>query len=433
MVGVAVSMGSVNRTANLLNLGQQYLDELNYEQAVICFEEYLEIEPKSVEAYIGLAEAYIGLDEYAKALEVLASGYDITGDTRLQRLSSKIEEQYLTEGKDEDTLEGGTIESHREYYEKMNEEELKNIINEMLILEPRNINEDSVISKMTSKIAFLYDADDFIVQKSILFSKMDEEDVATLEFLILHYDWYDPLEINADDLSRVSVNKSSAVELFDDFYCSGENFSWDNEYLNDAGENVEFSVGDPEPDYILREKVTYENEQYILLEARVYDYWAEDISGEETPLDSIMQILFYKNENSRYGMTALYADIQSPEAKDIVIDVTWDGIIEGNLAALEYDYDIDGTVDIMESPGHYVFNVELPESGSFSLQLFDGEDSVVYNLPLNLLSETNVHVVIMKNNQIIEELDYEDANNLFKYPTGIWGWKIIISNEEVIW
>ena len=93
--GYALSRGSAGREESMLELGQRYLDELNYEQAVACFTSYLEIDPKSVEAYIGLAEAYIGLEEYAKALEVLEKGYAETGDESLLELRSRIEEEYI--------------------------------------------------------------------------------------------------------------------------------------------------------------------------------------------------------------------------------------------------------------------------------------------------------------------------------------------------
>lgn len=97
MLGVAgyiISRGSTDREESLLELGQRYLDELNYEQAIVCFEEYLEIDPKCVEAYAGLAEAYVGLEKYEKALQVLADGYAATRDGSLQEMSSRIEEQY---------------------------------------------------------------------------------------------------------------------------------------------------------------------------------------------------------------------------------------------------------------------------------------------------------------------------------------------------
>lgn len=58
-----------------LNLGNSYMDELDYEAAIAAYEEAIRIEPKSEEAYIALANAYIAQEEYEKAIEVLDEGY----------------------------------------------------------------------------------------------------------------------------------------------------------------------------------------------------------------------------------------------------------------------------------------------------------------------------------------------------------------------
>jgi tetratricopeptide (TPR) repeat protein len=60
--------------AELLDLGEKYLLEMNYEQAVVCFTKLIAIEPKNPRGYTGLAEAYVGLGEIEKALEVLRQG-----------------------------------------------------------------------------------------------------------------------------------------------------------------------------------------------------------------------------------------------------------------------------------------------------------------------------------------------------------------------
>lgn len=116
--GYMVSRGSnAGREENMLELGQRYLDELNYEQAIVCFEEYLEIDPQCVEAYLGLAEAYEGLQNYRKALEVLAEGYAVTGDSRLQEQSWQIEEQYAETLASGNAMAGDGADNTGEVYE----------------------------------------------------------------------------------------------------------------------------------------------------------------------------------------------------------------------------------------------------------------------------------------------------------------------------
>ena len=46
-----------------LDLGQKYLEALDYEQAIACFEAAIEIDPKNADAYYGLIDAYVGLGD----------------------------------------------------------------------------------------------------------------------------------------------------------------------------------------------------------------------------------------------------------------------------------------------------------------------------------------------------------------------------------
>ena len=72
-----------------LDLGQKYLLDGNYEQAIIEFNKVIEIEPKNVDAYLGLAEAYVAAGDYDSAISVLEKGY---AETENQALQDKINE-----------------------------------------------------------------------------------------------------------------------------------------------------------------------------------------------------------------------------------------------------------------------------------------------------------------------------------------------------
>jgi hypothetical protein len=77
--------------AELLELGEKYLLELDYEQAVVQFTTLIEIEPKNSRAYTGLAEAYIGLGDTDKAIEVLRQGADaLPDDTDIQQMLNEL-------------------------------------------------------------------------------------------------------------------------------------------------------------------------------------------------------------------------------------------------------------------------------------------------------------------------------------------------------
>lgn len=75
LIDVLIGIGMYNTPANQLNrhlkLANRYLEELDYEQAVVEFDKAIRIDSVSAEAYLGKAEAYVGLDDYGMACETL--------------------------------------------------------------------------------------------------------------------------------------------------------------------------------------------------------------------------------------------------------------------------------------------------------------------------------------------------------------------------
>ena len=67
------------------DLGMRYLNDGNYQEAVIAFEAAIEIDPKRSEAYLGAADAYVGLGDYASARKILEDGLDATGNRKIQK------------------------------------------------------------------------------------------------------------------------------------------------------------------------------------------------------------------------------------------------------------------------------------------------------------------------------------------------------------
>ncbi|MGN0653713.1 MAG: protein phosphatase 2C domain-containing protein [Oscillospiraceae bacterium] len=86
--GISVFGGSDNNAQKVmsekLSLGHKFLLDLEYEKAVAEFNAVIEIEPRNVDAYIGLADAYIGMGDEEKAIEVLMKGYETTGDEAIK-------------------------------------------------------------------------------------------------------------------------------------------------------------------------------------------------------------------------------------------------------------------------------------------------------------------------------------------------------------
>ena len=62
------------------DLGVRYLSEGNYKEAIIAFEAAIKIDPKRVDAYVGLAEAYIAQDDPEKARKILEQALTVVGE-----------------------------------------------------------------------------------------------------------------------------------------------------------------------------------------------------------------------------------------------------------------------------------------------------------------------------------------------------------------
>lgn len=74
----------------LISLGEKFLLDLNYEQALIQFNRVIEIEPMNARGYTGAAEAYIGLDKDDDAIAILRQGLDLTGNDNISEMYNKL-------------------------------------------------------------------------------------------------------------------------------------------------------------------------------------------------------------------------------------------------------------------------------------------------------------------------------------------------------
>ncbi len=84
-VAVAVHGNPQRKYSRQISLAERYLNEMDYDKAIVAYRTAIRIDPKNAEAYLGLAEAYIGLGDPEKALEVLKEGYEQTGDKSIDR------------------------------------------------------------------------------------------------------------------------------------------------------------------------------------------------------------------------------------------------------------------------------------------------------------------------------------------------------------
>jgi len=76
----------------LLDLGERYLLELNFEQALVQFLRVIEVEPMNPRGYTGAAEAHLGLGQLDEAVAILQRGYDLTRDSSIFQLLDSLQE-----------------------------------------------------------------------------------------------------------------------------------------------------------------------------------------------------------------------------------------------------------------------------------------------------------------------------------------------------
>ena len=106
--GKDVDEGSVSQTQAQLSWQEQYdlgirlLNEGNYEDAILAFQAALSIDPKNMEARVGLANAYQQLGQLELALQVLAEADAADGD--LAGAYIQLAEQYFQAGEEDNAL-----------------------------------------------------------------------------------------------------------------------------------------------------------------------------------------------------------------------------------------------------------------------------------------------------------------------------------------
>ena len=86
--------GSTSAYNSHMELAQQYLDDLQYEQAIAEYKAAIEIEPKNEEAYLALADIYVQQGDYEAAIDILNQGLEQTEAEELKVQIEIVSKQY---------------------------------------------------------------------------------------------------------------------------------------------------------------------------------------------------------------------------------------------------------------------------------------------------------------------------------------------------
>ena len=101
-------MMTESRWQEQYDLGMRYLDDGDYEEAVLAFLTAIDIDPNRPEAYLGAAEAYVRQGDYDKAISILKKGVRATGDEDLEEELEVLKEQQ-EQGIPEEPPQSGTV------------------------------------------------------------------------------------------------------------------------------------------------------------------------------------------------------------------------------------------------------------------------------------------------------------------------------------
>ena len=109
MVSCAQKTENVPTWQEQYDIGLRYLEEGNYEEAILAFTAAIEIDPKRAEAYVGLADGYVGLDDKDQARQVLEEAIHLLGELPLltDKLESLMPRDAMADGSNADKEAAG--------------------------------------------------------------------------------------------------------------------------------------------------------------------------------------------------------------------------------------------------------------------------------------------------------------------------------------
>ena len=86
----ASDKGGTSEFDEQISLGEKYLKEENYDEAIAAFKKAIEIDPNNPEGYINLADAYLAKGDTQNAISALETGYERTGSEKIKTKLDKV-------------------------------------------------------------------------------------------------------------------------------------------------------------------------------------------------------------------------------------------------------------------------------------------------------------------------------------------------------
>lgn len=183
-----------------LTLGNKYLLEENYEQAVVAFMAVIEIEPRNIEANTALGDIYVKTKEYEKAIEYYEKVCEI--DNTISDCYLKLAECYVLLERPEQAIaclkEGYEITKNRRLKEQMDQLEYKLLLADATINVPTDV--------------------EFLIVLKKLYSLLDSGDIETVQVFI-----------NSEEFQNIASSASEGTPIL---------FSEDYDIVNGSGRGI---------------------------------------------------------------------------------------------------------------------------------------------------------------------------------------------------
>lgn len=156
--GCALLTGGHSKWQEQYDLGIRYLNEGNYQEAILAFEAAIKIDPKQADAYVKLSEVYMELGDYDMAMKVLKDGLDEADDTDdIEDLMEEVEEA-MTEA--EKTDEADDEDKAAEDAETEEDTSLDLFPNDTLVTYGTLVEETYEIAPPTVYTAYILELDE---------------------------------------------------------------------------------------------------------------------------------------------------------------------------------------------------------------------------------------------------------------------------------